>query len=148
MTHTKDEALVQKRPPNCGTGYCSCVECVMEPAAQPAVQEPAAAAKKDAVFAASIEFIGTLTGMQPPPIEVAPPEILKPFRDFTEKVCQIFAAQQPAMQQGAVPTVYLYRQPDGNTQVMAPNINDPALVIDILEEGVRAMNEGQPITRN
>ena len=27
---------VQKRPPNCGTGYCSCVECVMEPAAQPA----------------------------------------------------------------------------------------------------------------
>ena len=25
-------APVQKRPPNCGTGYCSCVECVMEPA--------------------------------------------------------------------------------------------------------------------
>jgi hypothetical protein len=24
-------APVQKRPPNCGTGYCSCVECVMEP---------------------------------------------------------------------------------------------------------------------
>jgi hypothetical protein len=22
---------LQKRPPNCGTGYCSCVECVMEP---------------------------------------------------------------------------------------------------------------------
>jgi hypothetical protein len=21
----------QKRPPNCGTGYCSCIECVMEP---------------------------------------------------------------------------------------------------------------------
>ena len=34
---------LQKRPPNCGTGYCSCVECVMEPAAQPApVQEPVA----------------------------------------------------------------------------------------------------------
>jgi hypothetical protein len=28
---------LQKRPPNCGTGYCSCVECVMEPAP---VQEP------------------------------------------------------------------------------------------------------------
>jgi hypothetical protein len=27
---------VQKRPPNCGTGYCSCIECVMEPAAHPA----------------------------------------------------------------------------------------------------------------
>jgi hypothetical protein len=25
-------APVQKRPQNCGTGYCSCVECVMEPA--------------------------------------------------------------------------------------------------------------------
>jgi hypothetical protein len=30
---------VQKRPQNCGTGYCSCVECVMEPAP---VQEPVA----------------------------------------------------------------------------------------------------------
>jgi hypothetical protein len=29
-----------KRPQNCGAGYCSCIECVMEPAAQPAVQEP------------------------------------------------------------------------------------------------------------
>jgi hypothetical protein len=32
-------APVQKRPQNCGTGYCSCIECVMEPAA---VQEPVA----------------------------------------------------------------------------------------------------------
>jgi uncharacterized small protein (DUF1192 family) len=28
-----------KRPQNCSTGYCSCIECVMEPAAQPAVHE-------------------------------------------------------------------------------------------------------------
>ena len=29
-----NEALAQpeqKRPQNCGTGYCSCIECVMEP---------------------------------------------------------------------------------------------------------------------
>ena len=26
------EALDKKRPQNCGTGYCSCIECVMEPA--------------------------------------------------------------------------------------------------------------------
>jgi hypothetical protein len=26
---------LQKRPQNCGTGYCSCVECVMEPAPAP-----------------------------------------------------------------------------------------------------------------
>jgi hypothetical protein len=31
--------ILQKRPQNCGTGYCSCIECVMEPAAQPAVHE-------------------------------------------------------------------------------------------------------------
>ena len=49
------------------------------------------AARKDAVFEASIDFIGTLTGMRPPPIETAPPEIFKPFRDFTEKVCSIFS---------------------------------------------------------
>ena len=29
----------QKRPPNCGTGYCSCIECLFEPAHQ---QEPVA----------------------------------------------------------------------------------------------------------
>ena len=48
------------------------------------------ATQKDAVFDASIEFIKTLTGMEPPPIEIAPPEVLKPFREFTEKVCSIF----------------------------------------------------------
>jgi hypothetical protein len=31
---------VQKRPQNCGTGYCSCIECVMEPApVQPVAQD-------------------------------------------------------------------------------------------------------------
>lgn len=50
------------------------------------------AEKKDAVFQASIEFIGTLTGMKPPPIETAPPETFAPFMAFTERVCEIFAA--------------------------------------------------------
>lgn len=26
------EQPAQKRPQNCGTGYCSCIECVVEPA--------------------------------------------------------------------------------------------------------------------
>ena len=36
-----DQALdkPQKRPQNCGTGYCSCIECVMEPAQHEPVQE-------------------------------------------------------------------------------------------------------------
>jgi hypothetical protein len=53
------------------------------------------ATQKDAVFDASIEFIKTLTGMEPPPIEIAPPEVLKPFREFTEKVCSIFHDAPP-----------------------------------------------------
>ena len=68
------------------------ITAIKEALAQPE-REPVAAAKKDEVFAASIEFIGTLTGMTPPPIEVAPPEVFKPFRDFTEKVCSILATQ-------------------------------------------------------
>ena len=35
----KELAAPVKRPQNCGTGYCSCIECVMEPAP---VQEPVA----------------------------------------------------------------------------------------------------------
>ena len=33
MHHNKP----QKRPQNCGTGYCSCIECVMEPAVPDAI---------------------------------------------------------------------------------------------------------------
>jgi len=52
------------------------------------------------------------------------------------------------MEQQVVAQVFLYRNSDGFTQVMAPEINDPQLVIDMLEEGIRAMTEGTPITRN
>jgi hypothetical protein len=48
------EQPAQKRPQNCGTGYCSCIECVMEPANQlddinvvdmPVQQEPVTVVK-------------------------------------------------------------------------------------------------------
>jgi hypothetical protein len=32
IKQARTPAPVQKRPQNCGTGYCSCIECVMEPA--------------------------------------------------------------------------------------------------------------------
>ena len=95
---TGEMKIGQMRCINCGTWG-------QEETPQP-YQEPVAAAKKDAVFSASIEFIGILTGMKPPPIEIAPPEILKPFQDFTEKVCSIFAAPQPAQQE---PVAWIYR---------------------------------------
>lgn len=52
------------------------------------------AATKDAIFQASIEFIGHLTGMTPPPIETAPAATFKPFKDFTDRICEIFDKQQ------------------------------------------------------
>lgn len=44
--------------------------------------------------------------------------------------------------------VHVYRMPDGSTQVRAPEINDPDLVIDMLNEAIRAMTEGIRITVN
>jgi hypothetical protein len=38
---------LQKRPPNCGTGYCSCVECVMEPTPVQADAWPCVIAEAD-----------------------------------------------------------------------------------------------------
>lgn len=63
---------------------------------EPVSKEPVAtdSAKKDAVFEASIQFIKTLTGMEPPPIEIATTEVFAPFREFTEKVCKVFAADR------------------------------------------------------
>jgi hypothetical protein len=48
----------QKRPQNCGTGYCSCIECVMEAEQEPAVlkwqQAPIRTAWGDDMVVASI----------------------------------------------------------------------------------------------
>lgn len=63
------------------------------------------AAQKDAVFEASIDFIGALTGMEPPSIEAAPPEIFKPFRDFTERVLTIFHDERQSPRQPLTPLV-------------------------------------------
>jgi hypothetical protein len=40
-------APVQKRPQNCGTGHCSCIECVMEPAPVQADAWPCVIAEAD-----------------------------------------------------------------------------------------------------
>jgi hypothetical protein len=41
-------------------------------------------------------------------------------------------------------TVFVYRQPDGTTQVRAP-FDDAELVVDMLTEALRAMTEGDPV---
>ena len=42
-------------------------------------------------------------------------------------------------------TVYVYRQDDGTTQVRCTDTNDFETVIDMLQEALRAMNEGEPV---
>ena len=55
------------------------------------INEQQSAQQKDAVLQASLDFISTLTGMTPPPIEVAPPEVFAPFKAFADRVCAIFS---------------------------------------------------------
>jgi len=59
-------------------------------------REQQSAPQKDAVLQASIDFISTLTGMTPPPIEVAPPEVFAPFKAFADRVCAIFSQPLPS----------------------------------------------------
>lgn len=60
------------------------------------------AAERDALLQVAIDFIGTLTGMTPPPIEVAPPEVFAPFHAFVEKV-QAITRQRAAPAQAPAP---------------------------------------------
>jgi hypothetical protein len=90
------------------------------------------AIQKDAVFDASIEFIKTLTGMEPPPIEIAPPEVLKPFREFTEKVCSIFHDSPPQRTWQELT--------DEEVMQLAFNFDVPSLVIRTTEAKLKEKN--------
>jgi len=66
------------------------------------------AVERDELLQVALNFIETLTGMQPPPIEIAPPEVFAPFRDFVDRVQAIadhrsaqFPKQQPAKQEAS-----------------------------------------------
>ena len=48
---------------------------------------------RDELLQIALDFIGTLTGMSPPPIEVAPPEVFAPFYAFVDRVQAITAHQ-------------------------------------------------------
>lgn len=66
--------------------------------------EPVAqlAAERDELFQAAIDFIRTLTGMEPPPIEVAPPEVFAPFREFVNTVQTITDKRHHSPPEGMV----------------------------------------------
>lgn len=67
-------------------------------------REPVAqlAAERDELFQAAIDFIRTLTGMEPPPIEVAPPGVFAPFREFVNTVQAITDKRHPPPPEGMV----------------------------------------------
>lgn len=66
--------------------------------------EPVAqlAAERDELFQAAIDFIRTLTGMEPPPIEVAPPEVFAPFHAFVNTVQAITNKRNSHPREGMV----------------------------------------------
>jgi hypothetical protein len=66
--------------------------------------EPVAqlAAERDELFQAAIDFIRTLTGMEPPPIEVAPPEVFAPFHAFVNTIQAITNKRNSPPREGMV----------------------------------------------
>lgn len=66
--------------------------------------EPVAqlAAERDELFQAAIDFIRTLTGMEPPPIEVAPPDVFAPFHAFVNTVQAITNKRNSHPREGMV----------------------------------------------
>lgn len=45
-------------------------------------------------------------------------------------------------------TIYVYRLPDGRTQMATNDTCDFDLAIDILEAGIEALKDGTPVLRN
>lgn len=72
---------------------------------------PVQAAERDQLLAAAITFISTLTGMKPPPIEVAPQEVFAPFHEFVDQV------QEIVRQSGGAPAA-----PAASSEPIAPVI--------------------------
>jgi hypothetical protein len=67
---------------------------------------------------------------------------------LSENALRELSAEAQTLNMGYAPTtLYVYRWGDGRTQVKAPGTDDPAFVIDMLEEALRAMNEGNPVSQ-
>ncbi|WP_326999511.1 hypothetical protein [Comamonas testosteroni] len=89
-------ALVEQVDAGTTADYRALLAGVSAPAAPPASQ-------RDELLQVALDFIGTLTGMSPPPIEVAPPEVFAPFYAFVDRVQAITAPQAQADARDAAP---------------------------------------------
>ena len=85
--------------------------------AQPVGALAAKAAVHDAVEAAAIQFISRLTGMAPPPLECAPPEVTAPFKQFADEVMAAIGAAAPQPPAQAQPVATIYVTEDGSREV-------------------------------
>jgi hypothetical protein len=72
----KAEQPAQKRPRNCGTGYCSCIECVVEPA-------PVAWLVEFENGEQELHFEEQSVGEINTPLYTSPPAQRKPLPDFS-----------------------------------------------------------------
>lgn len=82
------------------------------------------AAERDELLQVAIDFIGTLTGMKPPPIEVAPPEVFAPFRAFVDQVQSVtsrYAALAAGQATTAQPGAAYAALPDNPPGWVAPS---------------------------
>ena len=67
-------------------------------APQPNAAPPAS--QRDELLQVALDFISTLTGMTPPPIEVAPPEVFAPFYSFVDRVQAITSQPNASKEAG------------------------------------------------
>ena len=113
---------------------------------QIAEPEPLArqSAERDALLQAAIDLVGTITGMTPPPIEVAHPEVFAPFRAFVDRVQEITREHSLAAPAAvAVPSDWRERFADAVYQVLAAADNQdvpledyPARILRVLDSVV------------
>ena len=67
---------------------------------------------------------------------------------YAERILRQMLAAPESDESEWVATLYVYRLSDGRTQVRAPDIQDSEVVIEMLEEALRAMREGSPVPIN
>ena len=62
------------------------------------------AVERDELLQVALNFIETLTGMQPPPIEIAPPEVFAPFQDFVDRIQAVTDRRNSPLRKQKPPT--------------------------------------------
>ena len=99
----------------------------------------------------ALRFMGH-GGVQPlytlPPAQPAPAPVDERHRAVAVELDRLMLVAPESDGLERVATVYVYRLSDGRTQVRAPDIQDSEVVVEMLQEALRAMSEGSPVQIN